>query len=346
MTVHAPPHSLNVDAALMAALRELTILSPYEYSFAGQSIRVAEQPSLAAGGTVSPQEAMLGALQAQFYGSVYNRTFAGRTIPQAPSRLTNMTNELSRANPGRERWDHGWQVYQVMPNGVVQAHKHGNAQMFYPGQYIPLGGTTGSQVSVQNGAIVSAYLAKELRNFQDGFYVVLSENVQPFYEQTTLVRIYWHLRPEGAVPMVRELISRFNRFQVPFRFKCLAYPELYDRFDAGVLFVGRRQWDITALLVEELYTKLVDYLKPEVPLFSKRLAPGLAFAEDPGNGESFGTSRCRLIAEGVWTSYQRGVHTESARLEHIVDAFVRAGIPPERPWLNPGSVDIYDVRVT
>ena len=99
--------------------------------------------------------------------------------------------------------------------------------------------------------MISAYLAKEMRNFQDGFYIVLSENVQPCLNRRQLVRLYWHIGPDGTLPMVRELVSRFNRFQVPFRFKCLAYPELYTRFDAAVLFVGRRQWDITALLVKE-----------------------------------------------------------------------------------------------
>src|SRR5204863_5149 len=83
------------------------------------------------------------------------------------------------------------------------------------------------------------------------------------------------------------------RFQVPFRFKCLSYRELYDRFDSAVLFVGRRQWDITSLLVREIYGKVKDRLRPETPLFAKQIAPGLALAEDPGNGESFGTSRCR-----------------------------------------------------
>ena len=112
-----------------------------------------------------------------------------------------------------------------------------------------------------------------------------------------------------------------------------------------MLFVGRRQWDITALLVQELYGKVKEHLRPEVPMFTRRLAAGLAFAEDPGSGDSFGTSRCRLIAQGVWNAYQRGLQTESARMEEISLAFARAGLSPERPWLNAGSVDIYDVRL-
>ena len=197
----------------------------------------------------------------------------------------------------------------MQPTGLIQAHKHGRAQMFLPGQYMATGAPPGTQASVQQGAIVSVYLAKEMRNFQDGFYIALGEQVQPYYEQTSLVRLYWNIRPDGAAAIVRELVGRFNRFQVPFRFKCLAYPQLYDRFDAAVLFVGRRRWDITAILVGEIYPGLAQYMRPDVPSFTKRLAPGLALAEDPGSGDSFGTSRCRLVAEGVFDAYQQGLHS-------------------------------------
>ena len=275
---------------------------------------------------------------------MYNRPFDGHAVAP-PTTFTDMADGLSRANAGRERWDHGWQIYETAPNGVIQAHKHGKAQMFYPGQYQTLGAAPGAPPAIQNGAFVSVYLAKEMRFFQDGFYIVLGEEVQPWYEQVTLVRVYWHADAAGAETLVREVTRRFNRFQVPFRFKCLSYRELYDRYDSAVLFVGRRQWDITTLLIRELYDKVKDHLAPETPLFTKRIAPGLALAEDPGNGDSFGTSRCRLIAEGLWSAYSRGLQSEPARIEDITAAFVRAGIAPDRPWLAPGSVDLYDLRI-
>jgi hypothetical protein len=335
---------LMIDARLTNALRSLVIVSPNEFTLGGQRIPVTPQPDVT-GRPVLPQHAMIAALQAQLYGAAYNRPFDPAVPLRMPQTFTDMNDDLSRANPGRERWDHGWQVYQALPTGVIQAHKHGRAHMFLSGQYMASGAVPGSNAPVQQGSVVSVYLAKEMRNFQEGFYIALGEQVQPYYEQASLVRLYWNIRPDGAVPIVRDLVGRFNRFQVPFRFKCLSYSELYDRFDAGVLFVGRRRWDITAVLVAELYPKIAQYLKPEVPSFTKPLAPGLALAEDPGSGDSFGTSRCRLIAEGVWEAYQRGLQTESARLDKIAEAFTRAGVSPAHPWLNPGSVDIYDLRI-
>ena len=43
-----------------------------------------------------------------------------------------------------------------------------------------------------------------------------------------------------------------------------------------------------------------EKLNVRVPAFTKHLAPGLGFAEDPGTiRDSFGTHRCRLLAEGT-----------------------------------------------
>ena len=337
---------LAMAPSFLEGLRTIVIRSPHEYSFAGTSFPVAQQQAPAAGVATAPGQAMVAALQAHLYGCLYNRLFTGSPVPPTPASFTDLTEELSRANPGRERWDHGWQVYDVMANGVVQAHKHGRAQMFYPGQYMVLGASPGmASGAVQNGAFVSVYLAKELRHFQEGFYVVVGENVQTYYEQSSLVRLYWNLTPDAAVPLVRELIARFNRFQVPFRFKCLAVRELYDRFDAGVLFVGRRRWDIASLLVAELYGRMKHTLGADVPAFTKRLAPGLGLAEDPGTNESFGMSRCRLVADALWRAANSGQQSEPQRIEAIRATFTQAGIAPDRPWLSPGSKDQYDVRL-
>jgi len=68
-------------------------------------------------------------------------------------------------------------------------------------------------------------------------------------------------------------------------------------------------------------------------------------AEDPGTNESFGMSRCRLVAEALWQAASSGQHSEPQRIEAIRTRFAQAGIAPDRPWLSPGSRDQYDVRI-
>ena len=79
-----------------------------------------------------------------------------------------------------------------------------------------------------------------------------------------------------------------------------------------------------------------------MPLFARRLSQGLGFAEDPGTSESFGTARCRLVAEAMWIAFVRGTTGELAIVEEILAHFVLNGIDVAHPHMNPWSVDRYD----
>jgi lantibiotic modifying enzyme len=78
-----------------------------------------------------------------------------------------------------------------------------------------------------------------------------------------------------------------------------------------------------------------------VPAFTRLLAPGLGLAEDPGDGDSFGMHRCRLLADALVTAHEQGAHSVEARVDAVLDRFAREGINPDRPYLNPGSDDRY-----
>jgi hypothetical protein len=76
-----------------------------------------------------------------------------------------------------------------------------------------------------------------------------------------------------------------------------------------------------------------------VPLFTLRLAPGLAFAEDPGTQESFGMCRSRILAQGIWQAHVQGIRGTAERLKVVEQQFQSQGVSLARPWLNPGSAD-------
>ena len=69
------------------------------------------------------------------------------------------------------------------------------------------------------------------------------------------------------------------------------------------------------------------------------LAPGLAFAEDPGGGESFGAHRCLLLAEAAVTAAERGLGAPEDRLEVVRERFAEAGTTLDAPYLgsSPGG---------
>jgi hypothetical protein len=322
-------------------LRAIVILSPTELIFAGEHTAVPpEAAGQMPGMAPDPQLAMIAVIQASLYQHCYNRRFDGKPAPMpGMSSLHEITPELSQANAGRERWDAGWQVYQAAPNGVVHAQKQNRAHMFTPGQYLGLDGTPGVP---RQGAVVNVLLSKEARNWQPGFYLAFSETVPDQQDQLAFLRFYFNVSAEGAPELVRAVSERFNRFQLPYRLKCLTHRELYQRSDSAVLFIPRRHFQFGARLIRELYPRVEKHLRADVPLFTKRLAGGLSLAEDPGTGDSFGASRCRLLAEGVWAAYLRGLQTEPARLEEIRAVFGRVGINLAAPWLSPGSIDNYE----
>ena len=120
------------------------------------------------------------------------------------------------------------------------------------------------------------------------------------------MRFYWHLTADGAVSWIRELSERFNTAGVAFHAKALSDPATYMRADAGVLYVDRRNIARAMDLLPDLHAAVGPQLRRTAPMFSKRLAPGLAVAEDPGDGRSFGQHRCQLVSEGLVRAFDAG----------------------------------------
>jgi HopA1 effector protein family len=104
-----------------------------------------------------------------------------------------------------------------------------------------------------------------------------------------------------------------------------------------VLYVGIRYFQIAASLVSQLRERVP--LADAVPLFTKRLWPGIGVAMEPGSGESFGSHRSRLAAEGLIEAWQRGDERREARLMAVAKRFAAGGLDVARPWLGPGAAD-------
>jgi hypothetical protein len=137
---------------------------------------------------------------------------------------------------------------------------------------------------------------------------------------------------------VGELTAALNRYQTPFQLKTPAEPALYGRTDALVLYVGARYFPIAARIVEGLVSRIS--LEITTPLFAKRLWPGVGAAVDPGSGESFGSHRCRLAAQGIVNAWRRdGSQDTPSRLSAVASCFAAARLNLERPWLGPGMAD-------
>lgn len=337
--MHDPDTAVGLKQELSRILQAVQLIPPSSFLFDG--INFTSHVVMPAG--FGPEiQARVAQLQQCLYQNCFCLRFRpGRnaTTPALLSQNGDLVPELSRANSTLPRWDNGWQLQKVLATGQIIASKDSLNRMFWPGEFICY---DGGGAALRPGLMISVFFPKESSNLQPGFYFAFGEN-HAGRDDFDLLRLYWNIDAEGAPMLVRHLTHDLNRFEIPFRFKCLTRQEAYERCDAAILYINRRYWRIVTELIANPSDKLETHLRSDTPMFTKRLAPGLALAEDPGNGESFGMHRCRLVAEGIWQAYEQGLEEESERLQFIVEHLTQNGVSLDQPYLSPGSVDQYQL---
>jgi len=289
---------------------------------------------------IAGQRYPVSGLGGQLYGVCYSRPFRvplDLSFGEADPSDT-LISELNSANATRERWDYGWKITQVLEDGSLYAMKEAQSRMLRPGEYM----LQDMAAAAQPGAWIRAFLSKEDILSQLGFYIAQPEIAPSFEDFQTLLRLYWNLEPEGAPKLLGRITDRFNALRVPFQFKTLRYRSQYTRADSAVLFVGWRYAGIALRLAFEVYADVNQHLKPFTPLFAKQLAPGLGLAEDPANGQSFGLSRCNLLAQAMVNAYLKQQQSAEARLSELRALFDQAGLSLDNPHLSLSSIDHYD----
>jgi hypothetical protein len=336
------------SAELAPVLGAFAIHSPFAFSFAGKPVVDTRKLSVfPAAGPVPPSSAeptdperLAKAIQLTLYDRCYSHRFGGPAAK--PIRATTgdpeFVRRLTQSNAGRERWDRGWTIQQLGENGEVLVIKGERERAAMPGAFI-------SEVVLgrapQIGDRVSIRAPRETLDAQPGYYFAFGEILDELADQLSLLRLYFHCDAESAVRLVGELSRTLNAFQVPFQLKTPAAPTSYGRTDAAVLYIGARYFAITARVVAQVREDLP--LEPAVPLFTKRLWPGIGAAVEPGSGESFGEHRCRLVAEGIVDAWQQGGQGVSARLTAVAARFAAAGLDLARPYLGSSGVEFFDL---
>jgi len=312
----------SVPLPLAPILNAVSDVSATSFSFEGESYTFA---------SAAEAEAKLRDL---LYERCYMRRIDSPQLMDGDGTMP-LLEQLREANAARPRWQTGWLIEQVHNSGWISAKRDGLRRTFAPGEFIT---REGPGMPLRAGATVDVYLAVASEYMQPGFYFAFGETVVDESENGSLLRFYWHLRPAGAPSLLHLVSSLFNRFQTPYRFKCLVHPAAYIRADSAVVFVASRWYQIAARLLRDVRREIASDLRAESPLFTKALADGLALAEDPGERQSFGMHRSAALARAIREAATDG----SATLAEVEAALSRQGVSPLFPYLNPGSVDIYD----
>jgi hypothetical protein len=290
---------------------------------------------------MSPQVAydyLCHALQLQLYAYVYCPgspvAAAGRTSASRAVARDAFVAALSAANAGRGCWEPGWSLVDRDASKLVVQRD---------GLTLWLDESEVEQTDAPAGAasLVSIRLPNELRRLSPGFYMALGDRALSLQPDRPLVRVYWNIDGRVAPALVGKLSQRLNAERIAFRLKVVDVQERFDRCDAAVLYLARDAYGAAEPAVRATYVELRDRMDGAIPAFTMQLAPGLGLAEDPGSGESFGMHRSMVLAQAILAAHQVKAYGRDAQLQVAAEVFASAAIDVERPYLAPGSADVY-----
>ncbi|WP_035614916.1 T3SS effector HopA1 family protein [Haloferula sp. BvORR071] len=147
-------------------------------------------------------------------------------------------------------------------------------------------------------------------------------------------RIYLNACPSTITHSFSATAAILRTLEEPFEFKIPAHPADFARADNFIIYLHRASRPRATSALAMSGRSLGRYLRPQVPRFTRQVAPGIAWGESPRDGSSFGQQRAELLATTVahlWRS------ADAAEIQEPVmrELLARAGYYPENFHLNP-----------
>lgn len=330
---------------ITTAIRATRFRSSAEACWFGKPANLAVPRRL--GRVLTPVQAracVLTGLQDQLYTNFYCRAVAspssaGEIEAGSNTGSARFVERLSGANGGAGFVEPGWEVRHI-ERTTLTVSRNGLALTVRAAALLP------PDVPPSPGLMASLRLPKEFISRLPGFYLAMGNRRLDDDAWKALIRLYWNVTPDGAVDLMRLATCELNTRRVPFQFKVHTNLARGVRSDGAVLYLHKPDYAEVCGVLEGICRTIAPNLRAAVPALTKRLAPGVGLAEDPGNGLSFGEHRCRLLAEGLLRAHELGKTSDVDRL-HVVEAlFADERISLETPYLNPGSADAYGFEST
>ena len=321
-----------------SALRAVAVTSPTSYAWFGCRSRPLPRDLCAVLPPSALREYLVDALQHELYRSFYTQ---GRPMPLSPHRVDPATADvafveaLSRANGGAGGWESGWHA-ELVDGDTARVARDGLAVRARVADCRAASGPP------QAGEPLSVRRPKELARGSQGFYTALGDVERAGSQEDVELRIYFHLSAAGAVPLVEASTRLLNAARIPFELKLVDHPTGYTRCDAAVLYLEAGSFGRARPALAVIVSACARHLRREPPAFAKPIARGVAVGEHPARlGASFGSGRCRLLAEGIVAAHENGSARLGDRFDAVACRFAEHGLDVEAPYLAPGCTDVY-----
>ena len=133
----------------------------------------------------------------------------------------------------------------------------------------------------------------------DDFFWLLGKDF-PVITNDELVRFYFNFdvnHLEGIRLLFRFLLNEFDETNISYKVKLPIDKARFNRADNVVLYLDKLHLRIAMPAIRQLVNDLSAYLKPDVPLFTRKLKKGVAFAEEPHDdlNQRFGQHKIDII---------------------------------------------------
>jgi HopA1 effector protein family len=241
---------------------------------------------------------------------------------------------LQKSNTSNGYFDPDWQIVGAAANGELIVVKDGLNLHIDRSQHLA------KDLKRSNvGDVVPIYLPHNLAGRDT--YIMVGNFGSP--DRSSAVELYFNFTPDAAVAISPNLTRELNKLGIPFEFAILHNPALFHRCDAGILLLPQAGYPAAQNILAQIYQLHQADFSPQVPLFTKQLAPGVGLAEVPITAGTFGMQRCELLATGLLAAMEQD--RASDQLNTIHQHFTAAGIDWLYPYLNPAAIDRYSVLV-
>jgi hypothetical protein len=152
-----------------------------------------------------------------------------------------------------------------------------------------------------------------------------------------MLRIYWNCGPDAVAMLVRGLTTALEDSALPYTLKCPAQVSLFGRRDSVVLYIAHDAWTFVKGDLKDVHQEIADQLSAPTPPMTLMLGRGVALAEDPGNGHSFGETMAWAAADGVLAVLTAGLVDVERVLDTLTTQLPANGVSPVRPFHRADS---------
>jgi hypothetical protein len=234
---------------------------------------------------------------------------------------------LRASHAGSDQWQDGWRTLRTDRHGVVRAWQDAGAPHALPrGSYTHTPDEPDRTGLLPRPGDTLIVLDRRDALAMHGWWRTWGEQWDPVRPPADAIRIYLSLRTEALATATTEITSTLIDTDEPWLLKIALDPAALRRADAAVLYLPP---DSVNRLSDELWRllrRIRPMLRSSTAPLTHQIAPGVATAEEPGDGQSFGEHRCALIARAL-----NRAAASWAPLTAIAEAFLDAGVDPAAP---------------